>query len=204
MGFAVVAEEVRNLAQRSAQSAKETAGKIEDSVRKSEHGVEICGKVAQSLGEIVAKARQVDTLVAEIAQASKEQTQGIEQVNTAVSQMDQVTQSNAAGAEESAAAAEELSAQSVVLQESVAELLALVDGAAQASGHPATAVQRAAKPPTTKALQKPAGRLVRPVAPGHFSPPARGQAALTFADGPILPAVNGRPPVNGNGDHFES
>ena len=129
MGFAVVAEEVRNLAQRSAQSAKETAGKIEDSVKKSEHGVQICGKVAQSLSAIVGKARQVDTLVAEIAQASKEKTQGIEQVHTAVSQMDKVTQSNAAGAEESAAAAEELSAQAVVLQESVAELRALVDGA---------------------------------------------------------------------------
>jgi methyl-accepting chemotaxis protein len=129
MGFAVVAEEVRNLAQRSAQSAKETAGKIEDSVAKSANGVEICAKVAASLAEIVAKARQVDTLVAEIATASKEQTQGIEQVNTAVSQMDKVTQSNAANAEESASSAEELSAQAVVMQESVADLLAIVDGA---------------------------------------------------------------------------
>jgi methyl-accepting chemotaxis protein len=129
MGFAVVAEEVRNLAQRSAQSAKETAGKIEDSVAKSANGVEICAKVAASLAEIVAKARQVDTLVAEIATASREQTQGIEQVNTAVSQMDKVTQSNAANAEESASSAEELSAQAVVMQESVADLLAIVDGA---------------------------------------------------------------------------
>ncbi len=137
MGFAVVAEEVRNLAQRSAQSAKETAGKIEDSVAKSANGVEICAKVAASLAEIVAKARQVDTLVAEIATASKEQTQGIEQVNTAVSQMDKVTQSNAANAEESASSAEELSAQAVVMQESVADLLAIVDGASAGTGRPA-------------------------------------------------------------------
>ena len=129
MGFAVVAEEVRNLAQRSAQSAKETAGKIEDSVKKSENGVQICAKVASSLAEIVAKARQVDTLVAEIATASREQTQGIEQVNTAVSQMDKVTQSNAANAEESASSAEELSSQAIVLQESVGDLLSIVDGA---------------------------------------------------------------------------
>jgi methyl-accepting chemotaxis protein len=84
--------------------------------------------VAQSLGEIVGKAHQVDTLVAEIAQASKDQTQGIQQVNTAVSQMDRITQANAAGAEESAAAAAELNAQASVLQTSAAELLALVDG----------------------------------------------------------------------------
>jgi methyl-accepting chemotaxis protein len=135
MGFAVVAEEVRNLAQRSAQSAKETAGKIEDSVKKSENGVQICAKVAQSLAEIVAKARQVDTLVAEIATASREQTQGIEQVNTAVSQMDKVTQSNAANAEESASSAEELSSQAIVLQESVGDLLTIVDGAG--AGRPA-------------------------------------------------------------------
>jgi hypothetical protein len=128
LGFAVVAEEVRQLAQRSAESAKETAGKIEDSVKRSERGVKICGKVAQSLGEIVGKAHQVDTLVAEIAQASKDQTQGIQQVNTAVSQMDRITQANAAGAEESAAAAAELNAQASVLQTSAAELLALVDG----------------------------------------------------------------------------
>ncbi len=139
LGFAVVAEEVRNLAQRSAQSAKETAGKIEDSVKKSEHGVRICGRVAQSLSEIVGKARQVDTLVAEIVQASKEQTQGIEQVNIAVSQMDKVTQSNAAGAEKSAAAAQELNAQAVLLQESVAALIALVDGAATPQGRAAVA-----------------------------------------------------------------
>ncbi|HYD83975.1 MAG TPA: methyl-accepting chemotaxis protein, partial [Opitutus sp.] len=94
MGFAVVAEEVRNLAQRSAEAAKETAARIEDSIQKSERGVAISAKVADSLGEIVTKARKVDELVAEIASASLEQSQGITQLNTAVTQMDRVTQAN--------------------------------------------------------------------------------------------------------------
>lgn len=128
MGFAVVADEVRNLAQRSAQAAKETADKIEDSIRKSAHGVQISEKVAQSLAQIVEKARKVDELVAEIATASSEQNQGLQQVNTAVTEMDKVTQSNAANAEESASASEELNAQASTLKDAVAELVSLVGG----------------------------------------------------------------------------
>ncbi len=127
-GFAVVADEVRNLAQRCAQAARETATKIEDSVQKSAHGVQISTKVAQSLQDIVEKARQVDELAGGVAAASREQSQGIKQVNTAVSQMDKVTQSNAANAEESASAAEELNAQAESMKEAVNELRQLVDG----------------------------------------------------------------------------
>jgi methyl-accepting chemotaxis protein len=133
MGFAVVADEVRNLAQRCAQAAKETAAKIEDSVQKSIHGVEISAKVGRSLEEIVSKARQIDEMAAEVATASKEQNQGIGQVNTAVSQMDKITQSNAANAEESASAAEELNAQAEGLKDAVQNLLQIVGGL-QASG----------------------------------------------------------------------
>jgi methyl-accepting chemotaxis protein len=132
-GFAVVADEVRSLAQRCAQAAKDTAAKIEDSVVKSANGVQISTKVAKSLEEIVAKARQVDELASEVAASSQEQSQGIEQVNTAVSQMDKVTQSNAASAEESASAAEELNAQADSLKEAVQDLLCLVDGAGNAA-----------------------------------------------------------------------
>jgi methyl-accepting chemotaxis protein len=146
MGFAVVADEVRNLAQRCAQAAKETAAQIEDSVRKSQHGVEICARVGKSLDEIVIKARQVDELAAGVASASREQNQGVTQVNTAVSQMDKVTQSNAANAEESAAAAEELNSQAVAMQSAVAELLQLV-GSQIASAPTATRTWRAPKPP---------------------------------------------------------
>lgn len=127
-GFAVVAEEVRALAQRSATAAKETAAKIADSVRDSDRGAEISGRVARHFEEIVVKARQVDTLVAEIATASTEQTQGIGQVNDAVSQMDTITQANAAGAEETAAQAQELNAQAAELTAVIGRLLVLIGG----------------------------------------------------------------------------
>ncbi len=131
-GFAVVADEVRNLAQRSAKAAKETAEKIDDAITKSQHGVQVSGKVAESLGEIVEKARGVDELVAEIAAASQEQSQGINEINTALTQMDRVTQSNAATAEESAAASEELNAQAATQKKAVASLAAMVSGSVAA------------------------------------------------------------------------
>ena len=126
MGFAVVAEEVRALAQRSANAAKETANKIESAIGKTAQGVEISAKVTATLDQIVAQVREVDELAAEVASASKEQSQGISQVNTAVGEMDRVIQSNAANAEESASASEELSAQAMAMKSCVAQLLQLV------------------------------------------------------------------------------
>jgi len=162
MGFAVVADEVRSLAQRSAQSAKETAGKIEEAIKKSEHGVRISGKVAESLAIIAEKARKVDALVAEIATASNEQNQGIGQINTAVGQMDKVTQSNASNAEETAAAAEELNAQALSLREAVGELTKLVDGARTG---PAPVAIKPSGPAAGNRLAK------APAAPRHVKPP---------------------------------
>jgi hemerythrin-like metal-binding protein len=133
LGFAVVADEVRNLARRSAEAAKETALKIEGAITRTAQGVELSGKVSQTLNDIVTKARQVDELAAEVAGASREQTEGIAQINAAVGQMDKVTQSNAASAEESAAAAAELNAQAGIMKQSVAELMELVGGAATSS-----------------------------------------------------------------------
>lgn len=133
MGFAVVADEVRNLAQRSAQAAKETSAKIEGAISKTAQGVEISGKVAKSLGEIVTRARQVDELASQVAGASREQSQGISQLNTAVGQMDKVTQDNAASAAESASAAGQLKAQAENMKDAVNDLLRLVGGQSEAA-----------------------------------------------------------------------
>ncbi|MBI5382740.1 MAG: hypothetical protein HZA31_12650 [Opitutae bacterium] len=130
-GFAVVADEVRALAQRSANAAKETAEKIEDSINKSTHGVSMSGKVAQSLNEIVERARRMDGLVKEIASGSQEQAQGIDQVNVAISQLDKVTQANAATSEEAAASAAELNSQSAELKRAVDQLVAVIGRAEQ-------------------------------------------------------------------------
>ena len=127
-GFAVVAEEVRNLAQRCASAAKETAGTIGEAVRMSQLGASLSGKVATGFDQIAEKTRRLDELVAGIATATREQSEGLVQINTAVSQMDRVTQGNAAGAEENAAAAEELNAQAVTLKACVNNLLGIVNG----------------------------------------------------------------------------
>jgi len=132
-GFAVVADEVRNLAQRCAQAAKETAGKLEESVNNANQGVQVTGRVTDSLQRTVSNVEKVAQLIAEIATASFEQNQGIGQINTAISEMDKVTQSNAGTAEESAAAAEELNAQALTLMEAVASLEQLVGGSARSN-----------------------------------------------------------------------
>ncbi|MBN1512427.1 MAG: methyl-accepting chemotaxis protein, partial [Phycisphaerae bacterium] len=95
-GFAVVADEVRNLAQRAADAARETTSLIEESVNRSREGTQVADDVTKALGGIVADVTKVSELISNITQASQEQAQGVDQVNTAVSQMDQVTQQNAA------------------------------------------------------------------------------------------------------------
>ncbi|OYP33179.1 methyl-accepting chemotaxis protein [Rhodopirellula sp. MGV] len=99
-GFAVVASEVRNLAQRSASSAKEIKLLIQDSTSKVERGTRLVYKSGETLDEIVNSVRQVTDFVAEIASASVEQLTAIQQVNGGVSKMDEVTQSNANQTEE--------------------------------------------------------------------------------------------------------
>lgn len=154
MGFAVVAEEVRNLAQRCASSAKETATKIEAAVVKSERGVQISAKVAANFSLIATKTRDVDQYVAEISTASNEQAQGVGQVNLAVVQMEKVTQGNAASAEETASAAEELNAQAEAVQEAAAELQKLIGGNKTHS-------LAARKQPASVRPTRPAGKAAR-------------------------------------------
>ncbi len=110
-GFAVVASEVRNLAQRSAEAAKEIKTLINDSVDKVDEGSKLVDESGQTLEEIVLSVKKVSDIIAEIAAASEEQSLGIEQVNTAVSKMDEMTQQNAALVEEAAAASESMDEQ---------------------------------------------------------------------------------------------
>ena len=119
-GFAVVAGEVRNLAQRSAQAAREIKSMISDSVQKVETGSRLVRDAGASMGEIVSQVTRVTDLIGEITSAAIEQSTGIEQVNDAVLQMDRVTQQNAALVEQSAAAASSLKQQAVQLSATVA------------------------------------------------------------------------------------
>jgi methyl-accepting chemotaxis protein-1 (serine sensor receptor) len=118
-GFAVVAGEVRNLAQRSAEAAKEIKTLIGTSVEKVEAGARLVGDAGSTMDDIVSQVRRVADLITEISSATAEQTSGIGQVSDAVAQLDQVTQQNAALVEESAAAADSLKHQAAQLAEMV-------------------------------------------------------------------------------------
>ncbi len=122
MGFAVVAEEVRSLAQRSARAARETATMIEDATVKSARGREIAERVSAALSVLIEDTRKADGLIAQIASGSREQARGLGQAVSSASRIDQLTQENAANAEQTAAAAQELDAQMTQFRRELAGL----------------------------------------------------------------------------------
>jgi methyl-accepting chemotaxis protein len=130
-GFAVVADEVRNLAMRAADAARNTAGLIEQTVKKVRAGSGLMSATGSAFAQVSERADKVADLVSEIAAASGEQAQGIEQVNKAVSEMDKVVQQNAANAEESASASEQMNAQAESIKAMVNELGTLIGGTAK-------------------------------------------------------------------------
>ncbi|MDR3455797.1 MAG: methyl-accepting chemotaxis protein [Rhodoferax sp.] len=149
-GFSVVASEVRALAQRSSDAAKQIKALINTSSEQVNDGVKFVGQSGEALKRIVEQVLQINTLVSEIAQASGQQASGIEEVNAAVAQMDQVTQQNAAMVEESTAATRNMADETKALSELVGFF----------SFGQSAVVQRIAPRPAAVAVRRPAARPV--------------------------------------------
>ena len=126
-GFAVVADEVRNLAMRAAEAARNTAGLIDDTVKKVHEGADLAEKTGTAFEEVSTSTGKVTVLMNEIATASREQASGIEQLNKAVAEMESVVQRTAANSEESAASAQEMNGLANNLERYIQELRKLTD-----------------------------------------------------------------------------
>ncbi len=185
-GFAVVASEVRNLAQRSANAAKEIKGLIGDSVEKVERGSKLVRQAGVTMDEVVSSVRRVTDIMGEIANASQEQSAGIEQVNLSIIEMDSMTQQNAALVEEAAAAAQSLQDQAGELSRVVSifrleagEERAVIEAVATAAkAVPTTALVKPAKPVKAAAPRK----AVAAPAPAASAKPKKVVAAAAGAD----------------------
>lgn len=140
-GFAVVAEEVRNLALRAADAAKNTAALIDTTVKRVNEGSDMVLKNYSSFEKIATSSTNIAQLVGEIASGSREQSLGIEQMNRSIAEIQKVVQQNAANAEENAASSEELNTQANQMESFVQKLVAIVGdnhrGSASQSSKPA-------------------------------------------------------------------
>jgi methyl-accepting chemotaxis protein len=193
MGFAVVAGEVRSLAQRSAQAAKDTAILLEESIARSQEGTGRVGQVAHSISSITDDVQRVKGMVEEVRQASGQQAQGIDQVTQTLAQMESITQTTAATAEESAAASEELNAQAETSMAVVRRLEALV-GVANANstgaGRFAKLVHKVAQPAARGNGTKPRMHRGMP-APDPFPLTSPAESSNAFEPPVFLPSRSG-------------
>ena len=167
MGFAVVAEEVRNLAQRCASASEEISGLIEQSLGNSDAGRAKMGVLVESGEKVNQVFASMKVLVEEISLSSEEQGRGIDQIGRAIQKMEQGTQKSAANAEESAAAAEQLNAQSEGLREVASGLSVMVGISDGGSSHraPARRPQSASAAAYSAASKRSAPAKARPQSP---------------------------------------
>jgi methyl-accepting chemotaxis protein len=179
-GFAVVAGEVRNLAQRSAEAAKEIKSLIGDSVDKVESGAKLVRDAGSAMDEIVSGVQRVSDIIGEISAAAGEQRGGIENVNGAVSELEQMTQQNAALVEQSAAAAESLREQAHKLAGAVAGFK--LSAAQQPHTEPQPALSSAATP-TPSAHAEQAREVITHARTRSATPPHVATAPAKTANG---------------------
>jgi len=177
-GFAVVAGEVRSLAGRSAEAAKEIKGLITDSVQRVEQGSALVDQAGTTMEEVVRSIQRVTDIMGEISAASGEQSAGVAQVGEAVTQMDQATQHNAALVEEMAAAANTLrnQAQGLVTTVSVFKV----------DAHSASPDQRTPAPQHTRA---------KPVMVKPKPAPFRNLGKLAPSARALTPSLPSKPPA---------
>lgn len=151
-GFAVVAEEVRNLAQRSAEAAKETSAMIETSLSKTETGVRNTQEVEKILKQISESVETSTSLMEEVSVASQEQTKGLDEIAKAIQQISTTAQSNASAAEETSASADDLSTQAETLKIIVGQLSGILSGSEEivAPVHSGRPRPKSAKKSTSK------------------------------------------------------
>ncbi|MGQ3052708.1 MAG: methyl-accepting chemotaxis protein [Roseateles sp.] len=187
-GFAVVAGEVRSLAGRSAEAAKEIKALIGNSVARVENGARLVQTAGTTMGEIVSSVQRVQDIIGEISSAASEQSEGIASVNTSVVQLDQMTQQNAALVEESAAAAESLKEQAQRLVEAVA-VFRVAGGESPRSAAPRRPTPKGAATVTPKPTP------VAITAPRAAAPALKQTAKPTPVAAPVVPPRPAPPPA---------
>lgn len=154
-GFAVVAEEVRKLAQKSAESVRNSADIVEEIVERIQGGQSLVAEANTAFARVEKGAHQLETLMGEIAAASDEQRHGLDQINTAVLDIEEIIQQNAANAQELASASQQMKSQSGHLREFVQGLIRLIGRVKSSAFSPASGRSRQRQAPETTASAPP-------------------------------------------------